>query len=198
MDNLLEKNPRAEPALPITPPGDHPAALALPPPLPPPRHVPFNCTTARSSTFATSRLASATRDGRHDSATASSLPQSHSSIFPASSTGRRRSHAASSTTSRGRDRSKEHRTHSRSAKSSWSACRVPHHAPESWVPHHAPAGSPTGASPPPDSRRRSSSRAPAPASKREKERKKTDNPREGWEDGTPPPHRDFKERGVVH
>jgi len=29
-----------------------------------------------------------------------------------------------------------------------------------------------------------------------KERKKTDNPREGWEDGTPPPHRDFKERGV--
>ncbi len=37
---------------------------------------------------------------------------------------------------------------------------------------------------------------PCPAS-REKERKKTDNPREGWEDGTPPPHRDFKERGVV-
>ena len=30
-----------------------------------------------------------------------------------------------------------------------------------------------------------------------KERKKTDNPREGWEDGTPPPHRDFKERRVV-
>ena len=29
------------------------------------------------------------------------------------------------------------------------------------------------------------------------ERKKTDNAREGWEDGTPPPHRDFKERGVV-
>ena len=26
----------------------------------------------------------------------------------------------------------------------------------------------------------------------EKERKKTDNPREGWEDGTPPPHRDFR------
>ena len=25
-----------------------------------------------------------------------------------------------------------------------------------------------------------------------RERKKTDNPREGWEDGTPPPHRDFK------
>ena len=33
--------------------------------------------------------------------------------------------------------------------------------------------------------------------KRKKERKKTDNPREGWEDGTPPPHRDFKERSVV-
>ena len=32
---------------------------------------------------------------------------------------------------------------------------------------------------------------------RKKERKKTDNPREGWEDGTPPPHRDFKERCVV-
>ena len=29
------------------------------------------------------------------------------------------------------------------------------------------------------------------------ERKKTDNAREGWEDGTPPPHRDFKERGVM-
>ena len=28
-------------------------------------------------------------------------------------------------------------------------------------------------------------------------RKKTDNPREGWEDGTPPPHRDFKERCVM-
>ena len=27
--------------------------------------------------------------------------------------------------------------------------------------------------------------------------KKTDNPREGWEDGTPPPHRDVKERGVM-
>ena len=25
----------------------------------------------------------------------------------------------------------------------------------------------------------------------QKERKKTDNPREGWEDGTPPPHRDL-------
>ena len=31
----------------------------------------------------------------------------------------------------------------------------------------------------------------------ELKRKKTDNPREGWEDGTPPPHRDFKERCVV-
>ena len=30
-----------------------------------------------------------------------------------------------------------------------------------------------------------------------KEGKKTDNPREGWEDGAPPPHRDFKERGVM-
>ena len=29
---------------------------------------------------------------------------------------------------------------------------------------------------------------------RGKERKKTDRPREGWEDGTLPPHRDFKER----
>ena len=27
-----------------------------------------------------------------------------------------------------------------------------------------------------------------------KERKKTDKPREGWEDGTPPPHRDFERR----
>ena len=32
---------------------------------------------------------------------------------------------------------------------------------------------------------------------RKKERKKRDNAREGWEGGTPPPHRDFKERGVV-
>ena len=30
-----------------------------------------------------------------------------------------------------------------------------------------------------------------------KERKKTGTPREGWEDGTPPPHRDFKERSAV-
>ena len=30
-----------------------------------------------------------------------------------------------------------------------------------------------------------------PSVKRKKERKKTDNPREGWEDGTPPPHRDL-------
>ena len=30
-----------------------------------------------------------------------------------------------------------------------------------------------------------------------KERKKENRePREGWEDGTPPPHRDFKRRGV--
>ena len=34
-------------------------------------------------------------------------------------------------------------------------------------------------------------------SREKKERKKTDNPREGWEDGTPPPRRDFKERSVV-
>jgi len=32
---------------------------------------------------------------------------------------------------------------------------------------------------------------------RKKERKNTDKPREGWENGTPPPHRDFKERGVM-
>ena len=31
--------------------------------------------------------------------------------------------------------------------------------------------------------------------KTNKERKKTDNPKEGWEDGTPPPHRDFLRRG---
>ena len=37
-----------------------------------------------------------------------------------------------------------------------------------------------------------------PKGKEKKERKKTENPREGWgEDGTPPPHRDFKERGVM-
>ena len=30
-----------------------------------------------------------------------------------------------------------------------------------------------------------------------RQRKKTDNLREGWEDGTPPPHRDFKERCVM-
>ena len=30
-----------------------------------------------------------------------------------------------------------------------------------------------------------------------KERKKTDSAREGWENGTPPPHRDFKERSVM-
>ena len=32
---------------------------------------------------------------------------------------------------------------------------------------------------------------------KKKERKKTYNPREGWENGTPPPHRDFNERSVV-
>ena len=31
----------------------------------------------------------------------------------------------------------------------------------------------------------------------QKERKKTDNPKEGWKNGTPPPHRDFKGRGVM-
>ena len=31
---------------------------------------------------------------------------------------------------------------------------------------------------------------------KKKERKKPHNPREGWENGTPPPHRDFKERRV--
>ena len=36
------------------------------------------------------------------------------------------------------------------------------------------------------------SRRPPSRIVRKKERKKTDNPREGWEDGTPPPHRDFK------
>ena len=30
-----------------------------------------------------------------------------------------------------------------------------------------------------------------------KERKQTTQGRDGWENGTPPPHRDFKERGVV-
>ena len=39
-------------------------------------------------------------------------------------------------------------------------------------------------------------RAPAGREERKKENRH-DNPREGWEDGTPPPHRDFKERGVV-
>ena len=32
---------------------------------------------------------------------------------------------------------------------------------------------------------------------RQEKKKENDNPREGWEDGTPPPHRDFKERSVV-
>ena len=31
----------------------------------------------------------------------------------------------------------------------------------------------------------------------QKRKKEKDNPREGWEDGTPPPHRDFKERSVM-
>ena len=34
-------------------------------------------------------------------------------------------------------------------------------------------------------------------SKIRKKERKTHNPREGWENGTPPPHRDFKERSVV-
>ena len=37
-----------------------------------------------------------------------------------------------------------------------------------------------------------------PGKRKKENSRKTDNPREGWEDGTPPPHRDFKERGVVH
>ena len=41
------------------------------------------------------------------------------------------------------------------------------------------------------------SRAAEQRSAPRKKRKKTDNPREGWEDGTPPPHRDFKERCVM-
>ena len=45
--------------------------------------------------------------------------------------------------------------------------------------------------------RRELASALAPTKRRVKERKKTDNPREGWEDGTPPPHRDFKERSVM-
>ena len=36
----------------------------------------------------------------------------------------------------------------------------------------------------------------APTERRE--RKRTCQGRDGWEDGTPPPHRDFKERGEVH
>ena len=34
--------------------------------------------------------------------------------------------------------------------------------------------------------------ASARQSRAPKERKKTDRPREGWEDGTPPPHRDLR------
>ena len=37
----------------------------------------------------------------------------------------------------------------------------------------------------------------SPQSRAQRKEKKTDNPREGWEDGMPPPHRDFKERSVV-
>ena len=40
-----------------------------------------------------------------------------------------------------------------------------------------------------------SSQSVADSRCKKKERKKTDNPREGWEDGTPPPHRDFLRRG---
>ena len=36
-----------------------------------------------------------------------------------------------------------------------------------------------------------------PEAYKRKKRKKTDKPREGWENGTPPPHRDFKERSPV-
>ena len=36
----------------------------------------------------------------------------------------------------------------------------------------------------------------SPVRLNKRRKKKTDNPREGWEDGTPPPHRDFKERSV--
>jgi len=35
------------------------------------------------------------------------------------------------------------------------------------------------------------------ARRRKKEIRKKTHKREGWEDGTPPPHRDFKERSVV-
>ena len=41
----------------------------------------------------------------------------------------------------------------------------------------------------------SSRRYGAPRRKRKKPTTKT--PREGWENGTPPPHRDFKERSVM-
>ena len=44
--------------------------------------------------------------------------------------------------------------------------------------------------------RKKENRQPKGGTLLKKERKKTDNPREGWEDGTPPPHRDFKERRV--
>ena len=45
-----------------------------------------------------------------------------------------------------------------------------------------------------EERKKKENRQPKGGMGKRKERKKTDNPREGWEDGTPPPHRDFKER----
>ena len=60
----------------------------------------------------------------------------------------------------------------------------------------------------PDEAKKGRKKTPTQGARRDgkKERKKTDKPREllhlfkpreGWEDGTPPPHRDFKERSVV-
>jgi len=47
-------------------------------------------------------------------------------------------------------------------------------------------------------KRKKENRQPKGGMPVKKERKKTDNPREdAREDGTPPPHRDFKKRGVV-
>ena len=45
-------------------------------------------------------------------------------------------------------------------------------------------------------RRSSALLAAYPGPSKKKERKKTDNPREGWENGTPPAHRDFLARRV--
>ena len=39
--------------------------------------------------------------------------------------------------------------------------------------------------------------SPVPSVEERKKERKTNQPREGWEDGTPPPHRDFKERSAV-